>query len=229
MEINISGRKIDLTQSLNSSIPAWEKSCGFKSHITVDYDQGCRAQKLEIAAGIGTHIDAPAHFIPNGQDIASLSLEKLIVLARVIDLSANLDPDYLASPEDIIEHEKKYGKIPENNLIIFHTTWSRYWFDVKKYRNEDKNGTMHFPGISPDTAELLINRNIAGIGIDTLSPDGGNTEFPVHHLLLEQDKYIIENMANTDLLPPIGSIVIALPLKIEGGTESPARVVGLVV
>lgn len=228
MEINIYRQKIDLTQTLNPSIPTWEKSCGFKSHITVDYNQGCRVQKLETTTGIGTHIDAPAHFIPNGQDIASIPLEKLIIPARVIDLSAYLDPDYLASPENIIEHEKKYGEIAENNIIIFHTTWNRYWHDVKKYRNEDKHGVMHFPGISIETAKFLIKRNIVGIGIDTLSPDGGNSEFPVHHLLLGQDKYIIENMANINLLPPIGSTIIALPLKIEDGTESPARVIAVI-
>jgi kynurenine formamidase len=92
----------------------------------------------------------------------------------------------------------------------------------EKYRNNHV-----FPSISKEAASLLLERQIVGVGIDTLSPDRPEDGFPVHHLILEADKYIIENIANASKLPPVGAYTFALPLKIQGGTEAPLRLVGL--
>ena len=88
---------------------------------------------------------------------------------------------------------------------------------------------MHFPSFSAKATELLIERNIAGIGIDTLSPDTGALGmFPAHQIMLSAGKFIIENLTNLKLLPAFGAQIIALPLKIKDGPESPARVIAIV-
>lgn len=225
---------IDLTHTLTPEIPTWDGSCGFDIQIILDYNQCASETKFKLQAlnlkksGTGTHIDSPSHCFPTGQMTADLPLEQLVVKAYVIDVSLKADADYVVSIDDIISFEKYYGKIEENSLVIVYTGWSRYWNDAKKYRNEDHNGIMHFPAISNEAAQLLIERDIAGIAIDTLSPDCPDSGYPVHRLMLGQNKYIIENIAQADQLPPINSYVIALPLKINA-TESPLRIIGLLL
>ncbi len=114
------------------------------------------------------------------------------------------------------------------NLVVGYTGWSKFWNNPDKYRNADELNQLHIPGFSTQAAELLLKRNVVGIGIDTLSPDGGNTTFPVHHLMLKAGKYLIENLTNLEYMPATGAWVITLPLKIDGGTESPIRALGLV-
>lgn len=223
-------KMIDLTHGLHESVPTWNGESGFRKKTIVDYAEGgIRVLNYECLAGVGTHMDAPSHFIPNGKDISSLNLEDLIVPACVIDISSNQNPDYFISVRDIETFEKLHGPIPEKSLVIGYTGWSRFWKTPEKYRNADRQGNLHVPGLSADAARVLLARNVVGIGIDTLSPDGSNVhEFPVHHLLLGNGKYIIENLTNLQLVPPKGSFLFALPLKIEGGSESPIRAVALI-
>lgn len=217
----------DLTHTLNSQVPTWNGSCGFEQTIKMDYEQGCRVQAVKMHAGIGTHMDAPSHFIPNGKSISDIPLENLIVPACVIDVSAHASKDFMVSEADLTAYEKEFAKIPKNSLVIIHTGWSQYWNDPQKYRNPNENGEMQFPGISAKVAEILIERDVAGIGIDTLSPDGADMTFPVHHIILDAGKYIIENLCHCEKMPPKGGFVIALPLKVKEGTESAIRAVGL--
>lgn len=219
---------ICLTHTLHQDIPTWDGSCGFKMHMKMDYEQGCRVQGLSMNAGIGTHMDAPAHFGKGAADIAALPLDQLIVPVVVINVEKKADQDYFISKDDVIHFEKQYGKIKEGSLVIGYTGWSKRWHDVHAYRNVDAQGAMHFPGWSIAAAQLLLERGIVGLGIDTLSPDGGDCTFPVHHLLLPAGKYLVENVAHADQLPPCGAYVLVMPLKMAEATESPVRLVGLV-
>lgn len=116
--------------------------------------------------------------------------------------------------QDIISFEERYGTIEPNSLFIAYTGWSRYWHDPEKYRNEDDYGIMHFPTYSVEAALLLMERNIAGIAIDTLGPDRPDSGYPVHKIVLSQGKYIVENIACADQLKPTGNYVVVLPLKL---------------
>jgi kynurenine formamidase len=89
---------------------------------------------------------------------------------------------------------------------------------------------MHFPGLSPEAASILVSeRAAAGLGIDTLSVDYGLSEdFQVHRLSHGQGRYHLENVANLDQVPPTGAWIIAAPIKIENGTGGPARIFALV-
>jgi kynurenine formamidase len=221
-------KAIDLTHPLDSNIPTWTGSCGFKHEVKMDYDQGLRVLSYKCHGGVGTHMDAPAHFFRNAAHIADIPLDQLIVPACVLDLSAKMHPDLFVMTDDILDYEKRWGKIEPGSLVFAYTGWEKYWNDRDRYRNPDKSGKMHFPGFHVTAAELLLERKIVGIGIDSLSPDGSSHKYPVHECILGAGKYIIENAAHLSQMPPKGAYVLALPMKIVIGVESAIRLVGLI-
>lgn len=218
---------VDLTHPLCSSVPTWNGSCGFCLETKKDYDQVFRVQEMKMHAGVGTHMDAPSHRIQGGLSISDISLEQLVVPVCVINVSERAEADYEVSVKDIEDYEKTHGVISRNSLVIAFTGWSRFWTDAERYRNVDLNGQMHFPAFSAQAAELLLKRDVAGIAIDTLSPDCLDIDFTVHKLILGSGKYIIENIADCSQLSPRGSYAIALPLRTES-TESPIRIIALI-
>lgn len=219
---------VDLTHPLSTSIPSWEGVCGFQHNTSIDYADCTTAvkfkvQKLNMDAGIGTHIDAPAHCIPGGKTIDQLELDELIAPCVVIDVSKDADESYQLSPDDIRQFERQHGIIKEKSFVIIRTGWDRFWSTPSKYRNQ-----LQFPTIAQNTALLLLERNIVGLGIDTLSPDTPKSGYPVHQAILSAGKYIVENVANSNKLPPQGSFSLSLPIRIEGATEAPMRLIGLI-
>lgn len=221
-------RIVDLTHDLHDAIPTWSGGCGFRLELKLDYPDGLKVQNTKHHAGVGTHMDAPSHFIKWGLDISDLSLENLIVPLCVLNLSMRREPDLLVSVDDLKAFENMYGKIPENSFFAVYTGWDEFWTQPKQYRNPDEEGKMHFPGISAKAAHFLVERNVAGIGIDTLSPDGSNDGFPVHLAILGAKKYILENLTNLCEVPPMGAYIIAFPMKVLEGTEAIARVAALI-
>ena len=219
---------VDLSHSLHEGVPTWSGGCGFRLEVKIDYEDGLRAQTVRGHAGVGTHIDAPAHFFKGAACVGDIPLENLIVPVCILDLRKKMDPDFLVMPGDIDAFELKHGKIGKGSLVIAYTGWEKFWHEPERYRNPDKNGKMHFPGFSKEAAKELVKRKVAGIGIDALSPDGSNEGFPVHEEILGAGSYILENLANLSLMPVVGAYAIALPPKVKEGVESVARVVGLV-
>ena len=216
---------IDLSHPLSPTIPTWDNSCGFQLKVGIDNDE------IIINTSAGTHIDAPSHFLEEQLTIDALPLQQLLVAACVIDVSSRATASYAISLQDIERYEADYGPILENSLIIGYTGWSRYWPDAKAYRNANANGEMQFPVFSIQAIEYLLQRKIAGIGIDCFSPEPirlSNPSYPIHQMLFKEKKYIIENIANGNLLPPRGAYILALPLKTQNGGEAPARVIALV-
>jgi len=219
---------IDLTHTLTKTIPSWDGGCGFHNEIKLDYadsddEISFRVQQIKMHAGIGTHMDAPSHCIKNGQSIHELESKQFIAPCVRIDCSAKADASYSLSIDDILEFEQQYGNIPTGCFVIIYTGWERYWFEPEQYRNN-----YVFPSISKPAIEKLLEKDIVGIGIDTLSPDRPGDNYPVHQQVLSRGKYIIENVANAMQLPAIGAYTLAFPLKIEHGTEAPLRFMGLV-
>ena len=224
---------IDLTHSLDSSVPTWSGGCGFHQEIKLDYEHGLRVMSYKCHAGVGTHMDAPSHFFRGGANIADIPISQLIVPVCILNVAQRAHPDFFVLPEDILEYEGKWGKIPPSALVLAHTGWDKYWKNADQYRNSDETGKMHFPGFDIKAAELLLERKIAGIGIDTLSPDGSNNQpenkFPVHEAILGAGKYIIENAAHLSKMPEAGAFALAMPIKVSEGTEAAMRLVGLIV
>ncbi|MBM3886830.1 cyclase family protein [Candidatus Dependentiae bacterium] len=218
---------IDLSHTLTPEIPAWDQHCGFNLSNTLDYTDCAtqtkfRVQSLSMNAGIGTHIDAPAHCFPGGQTIAEIPLEKLLTPCVVIDVSHKAHAAYKISVNDIKNFETQHSIISTDTLVIIRTGWEQYWHEPSRYHNN-----WQFPSVSQETAQYLVDKNIVGLGIDTLSPDILESDYPVHRLMLGVGNYIIENVANSSKLPATGAYTLALPLKIQGGTEAPIRFIGL--
>ena len=218
---------IDLTHTISGEIPTWDGSCGFEISVSTDYTDCTppdlfKIQKINCNAGIGTHIDAPAHIVPNGRTTDKLILEELVTDCVMIDVSSGADGNYMVMPEVIEKFEKEYGEIKPKTFVIFYTGWDKYWNETEKYINNHK-----FPSIHENTAILLLKRNITGLGIDTLSADTGQNGFPVHRRILGADKYLVENIANAKELPPIGAKVFVLPMKIKNSTEAPVRLIAI--
>ena len=219
---------IDLTHPLTEGTPSWDDSCGFKHTISLDYadcatEVKFRVQNINMPAGIGTHIDAPAHCDPQGKTIDAISLRECFAPCVVINISEKAHETYQFSVQDILDFEKQYQAIQSGDFVLIRTGWARYWSRPLQYRNN-----LQFPSVSKEAAQWLIEREIVGLGIDTLGPDTAKSGYPVHQIILNQGKYLVENVANADLLPSIGSYILIAPLLVSGGTEAPIRLIGFI-
>ena len=219
---------IDLTHTLDPNVPTWNGGCGFNHEIHIDYDdcEGVdkfRILKYSMIAGIGTHMDAPSHCFPGHQSIHDLDVNDLCFPCFVIDVSAQSHELYAVTKEDILSFEEKHGTITNGSCVMIKTGWARFWGDPKKYHHNHV-----FPDVSVEAAELLIERGVQALGVDTLSSDRPDEGFPVHRAFLGSGRLLIENVANLEKMPPTGAFVMALPLKVKDGTEAPIRLVGLV-
>lgn len=218
---------IDLTHTLSQETLSWSGGCGFYHDLKLDYDD-CqtdvkfRVHQVKMHTGIGTHMDAPRHCFSNGKSIDELPINDFLAPCIVIDLSTQSHASYVADVSSIKKFEQQHGTIAEGSFVIIHTGWGEKWDDPAAYRNSGI-----FPSISKEAAEYLASKNIVGLGIDTLSPDIATSEFPVHQIILGAGKYIVENVAHANLMPPTGGYSLALPIKIQDGTEAPIRLIGL--
>lgn len=183
----------------------------------------------------GTHLDAPIHFAERGRTIDQIPPQQLIAPAMVIDITDKTakDPDYRLTPDDIRAWEAKNGTIPNGAIVLLRTGWGSRYGNRKSYFGDDTPGAvdkLHFPSFGADSAKLLVNeRHVGAIGLDTASIDyGQSTDFIVHRIALGGGVPGLENVANLDRLPARGAWVIAMPMKIAGGSGGPLRIVALV-
>lgn len=218
---------IDLTHVIHENIPTWEGGCGFRQEVITHYSDcttECQflVQNLNMMAGIGTHVDAPAHCLPGGMTIESIPIGSLIHHCVVIDLSLKAQENYRITEKDIQEFEQQHGKIQSDTFVIFYTGWEKFWNNPPLYRNQ-----YRFPALSAAAAKYLLSCNVSGIATDTLSPDLPEDGYPVHSTFLKSGKWIVENVANAVQMPPVGGFVLIMPIKIDKGTEAPIRLVGM--
>ena len=226
---------IDLTHTLDESTPTYEDSkvpvYQTKTVATIEKEHYF-AREICLPEHFGTHLDAPAHFAPGHWTLDQIPPERLLARMVVLDVSSKVkgDPDYRASMADVTAWEKTNGQIPAGAVVILRTGWESRWNSAKEYRNADSKGVLHFPGYSLEAVKLLVEqRKVYGLGIDTLSVDyGPSPDFTVHQYSLAHDIYHLENLANLSRLPARGSQVVVAPMKLAGGSGSPARVLALI-
>jgi len=182
----------------------------------------------------GTHLDAPIFFFNDTATTEKIPVERLIGPAVVIDVAAAAahDADYELTPDDIEAWERSHGTIPAGAIVLLHTDWGRFWPDRKAYLGDDTPGdasNLHFPSYGGASARLLVEeRKVSALGVDTASIDPGNsTEFPVHRIANGQNVSGLENVANLGKLPATGAWIVALPMKIAGGSGAPVRIIAL--
>jgi len=233
------GKWIDLTYSFSDSTLYWPNN-----KITFKLDTqfngitalGFHYTSFQFCAPEhgGTHLDAPIHFAANHQTSDQIPLEHLTGNAIVIDVSENAlkNRDYLVSVNDFMNWEKQHGKIPDDAIVLLRTGYGKFYPNAEKYFGTAEHGDaaipkLHFPGLDPEAAQWLVkNRHIKAIGLDTPSIDYGQSkDFKSHQILLGENIPVFENVAHLDQLPITGSYVIALPMKIQGGSGGPLRIV----
>ncbi|HEY6509486.1 MAG TPA: cyclase family protein [Vicinamibacterales bacterium] len=185
----------------------------------------------------GTHLDAPVHFSQGGQSVEQIPLERFFGEAYVVDVidQSNTDPDHQVGLDDIRRAEEAQGPIPADAIVLLRTGFSQRWPDAKRYLGTTERGDgavrlLHFPGLHPDAARWLVaNRTIKAIGIDTASIDyGQSTLFESHRVLYDRNIPAFENLTALERLPARGAYIVALPMKIDGGSGAPLRAVAIV-
>ncbi len=185
----------------------------------------------------GTHLDAPIHFAEGRRSTDEIPIDQLVGPAAVVDVSAaaQADPDYRVTVSDLEAWEAEHGRIASGAILLIRTGWGERWPDRARYLGTALTGTqgvqkLHFPALHPDAARWLVSdRNIDALGIDTPSIDSGqSTLYETHQVLDEANIPGLENVAALGRLPPTGAYVIALPMKIGGGSGGPLRMVGVI-
>ncbi len=232
------GRWIDLTYDFSSETIYWPTAETFKFDTVfagvTDSGFYYTAYQFCSAEHGGTHTDSPIHFAEGRKTVDQLPLEQLIGAAVVIDVSekALKNPDYLVSTDDFKQWEARHGQLPEKSIVLLRTGYGRFWPDRVKYmgtadRGPEAVADLHFPGLHPEAANWLVkNRSIHAIGLDTPSIDyGQSTLFESHEILFKENIPAFENVANLEQLPETGAFIIALPMKIKGGSGGPLRIV----
>ncbi len=234
-------RIIDLTHSFSEETVYWVTAKEFKMDTvfqgTTPKGYYYSAFNFATAEHGGTHLDAPIHFAENTQSVDEIPLENLIGNAVRIDVSEKAleDADYLISIEDLAQWEEaEQAQIPEESIVLLYTGFSKFYPDKEKYlgtreRGEQALKQLHFPGLHPEAAKWLTEkRKVKAVGIDTPSIDYGQSElFESHVALLSQNIPVFENLANLDRLPARHFEVIALPMKIRGGSGAPLRIIAV--
>ena len=236
----LSGKWIDLTYGYGEQTLYWPTSDLFRKDTVSEglNEDGYyySAYSFCTAEHGGTHVDAPIHFAQGRQSVDQLPIENTIGAAIVVDVSEKVvsDRDYQVKIEDLEAWEQVHGAIPDGAIVLLRTGFGKYWPDALRYMGTAERGAeavakLHFPGLQPEAAEWISkNRKIKAIGIDTPSIDYGQSKlFQTHRILAGQNIPIFENVANLDLMPMTGAFVVALPVKIEGGSGGPLRIVAL--
>ncbi len=234
------GNVIDLSYVFDADTVYWPTAESF--HLEKDFEgvteQGFYYSAYRYAAAEhgGTHLDAPVHFAKGRQSVDAIPIEQLMGAAIVVDVSRQCerDPDYRVTTADFTNWEQANGRIGAGAIVFLRTGFGKYYPDRKKYLGTDERGQaavakLHFPGLHPDAARWLVaNRVIKAIGLDTASIDfGQSTKFESHQILFDKNIPAFENVANLDKLPLKGFSVIALPMKIKGGSGGPLRIIAL--
>lgn len=236
---------VDLTNQLSADTPTlrlpepFANLIDFSAETVSEYNEPgpfWKHKNIHTGEHVGTHIDAPIHWITgkDGHDVASIPPHRLLGPAVVLDFRQQVeqDPDFLIQIEHLEAWEEKNGSLPDNGWVLFRTGWDQYSKNQEAFLNTDDTGS-HTPGLSAEASEWLATQtNISGIGVDTVGIDAGRAAeldppFPAHYYLLGNDKYGITSLQNLDQLPTTGALLIVAPLPIVDGTGSPARVLAL--
>ena len=236
-----SGEIVDLTYPFDEQTVYWPTGDRFTHRAdTVGLQPGgyyYEAYSFCAAEHGGTHLDAPIHFAEHGWTADAIPLERMIGPAIVVDVKdrAARSRDYLVSVNDLQTWESAHGRIPDGAIVLLRTGHGAYWPDLERYLGTAERGAaatakLHFPGLDPEAARWLVKeRSIHAVGLDTPSIDAGPSKtFEAHRALLGANIPVFENVAQLDRLPALGFTVVALPMKIGGGSGGPLRIVALV-
>jgi len=230
---------VDLTYPFDSTTIYWPTAKPFRLEVVSAQRTAAgyyyAANNFAAAEHGGTHLDAPVHFAEGKLSTDQIPVTRLTGSAVVIDVSsqAEADRDFRVAPADLEAWERGHTPIPEGTIVLIRTGWGSRWPDRARYLGTTQTGPaavpeLHFPGIHADAARWLVARKVRAVGIDTPSIDyGQSTTFDTHQILFAADIPAFENLAHLSAVPATGAFVIALPMKIRGGSGGPLRIVAV--
>ncbi len=240
LDVSGEGSWIDLSHDFSAETIYWPTAKPFRLEVVSAQRTPAgyyyAANNFSAAEHGGTHLDAPVHFAEGQWTTDQIPIERLVGQAIVVDVQSGADSsaDYRVDLAAIKGWEQEHGAIHPGSIVLFRTGWARRWPDRAAYLGTLRTGPeavpdLHFPGIDSAAAQWLVERKVKAVGIDTPSIDyGQSSNFPTHRVLFASNVPAFENVANLHRLPPRGSFVIALPMKIKGGSGGPLRIVALV-
>lgn len=225
---------VDLTHTLTSDfpfIPVRKLTYPFELIRMATLEKnGVEANSWKIHEHLGTHTDAPNHFIKGQKSLDQIELKDLIVPVVVIDIEAKAskNSDAELTLEDINLFEKEYGKIPDHSCVMMYSGWEKHLKD-SLFVGLNSKQVKHYPGFSNDAIKfLLTERNIAGIGVDVLSFDPGIDEnYTGHKTLFTAGKWGVECVANLNKIPKTGATVIIGAPKVGKATGGFSRIIAV--
>ncbi len=237
----LQGALVDLSHEYSAEAIFWPTAESFRLDVvasgTTPAGYYYAANNFATSEHGGTHLDAPIHFAEGRWTVEQIPIERLVGDAVVVDVSAACatQPDYQVSVADLTGWEGANGRIDEGAIVLIRTDYSRRWPDAEKYLGTRERGEaavpkLHFPGLHADAARWLAEtRRVKAVGIDTASIDyGQSTFFEAHRALYERNVPGLENLTNLDRLPARGATIVALPMKIKGGSGAPLRAIAVV-
>jgi kynurenine formamidase len=236
-----SGIWVDLSHDFSSETIYWPTAKPFTLEVVSAQKTPAgyyyAANNFSTSEHGGTHLDAPIHFAEGKHTVDQVPLDRLVGPAVVVDVvaRADADADYRLDVPALVEWERRNGRIPDGTIVLVRTGWSSRWPDKSRYLGTTRTGPagvaeLHFPGIDSSAARwLAAERQVKAVGIDTPSIDyGQSTTFDTHRILMGRNIPAFENVTNLEHLPASGAFVVALPMKIKGGSGGPLRIVALV-
>jgi len=210
-------RTIDLTHVVKPGMtvfPGTEPPV-FEVGSAIETD-GFEEKKITLFSHTGTHMDAPAHIIPGARKLDQFPIERFCGPACVVDVRGD---DVGKIGVEVLEARAE--DIRASDFVILRSGWSRHWESEEYFRA--------FPVLSPEAAQLLVDAEIKGVGIDMISVDEvDSTAFAVHNILLGAELVIVENLTNLEALPDSAFTFYCFPLRIEDADGSPVRAVAAV-
>ena len=231
---------VDLSHEYSGETVFWPTADAFKLEKVADgvTEQGYyyAANNFATSEHGGTHLDAPVHFAKGHWSVEQIPLDRLVGDALVVDVTATAasQADYRVLPADFTAWERTNGEIPAASIVLIRTGYSAFWPDAARYLGTSERGPaavakLHFPGLHQDAARWLAEtRKVKAVGIDTASIDyGQSTLYETHRILYERDIPAFENLTNLDRVPARGAFIVALPMKIKGGTGAPLRAIAM--
>lgn len=219
----------DLTHTFTPKTPVFPsfKPVQIRPKFSIGKD-GFFANEIIFDEHTGTHMDAPAHFVAGQLTVDKLPVDKFFAPLAVVSIEdrAAKNADALVMVDDLAAWEKRHGRLPAGAFVAMHSGWGSRVGNADRFLNRDARGTMHAPGFSEEAARFLVTeRDIVGVGVDTLSLDAASAQkFVAHLALLGAGKYGVELLANLNAVPPSGATIIVGAPKHEGGSGGPVRV-----
>lgn len=222
-------RLVDLTRRLEPGIPSYPTHPKYHQMPWPAMGDPAEMNQLVLGEHTGTHVDAPSHFVAEGdparRHIDELALEGFMGRAVTMRFGPFEATDAMVTRAEIEAWEAEHVAVRAGDIVLVDFQWEGRWERVP----EGFAFLDRWPGLSRDAAELLRDRGVKAVGTDCVSLDPGNggESLAAHYTLLPAGVLIMENVANMAQLPD-ESYLIALPLPIANGTGSPVRAVALV-